>query len=210
MMNENTVPVNVHMDHAASEKTPKKNEKDDEIQPMPLGKMSKTELIQKAEELQAEAGKNYDLYVRSQAEIENLKKRSQKEKEEWIKFSNESLIKQLLPVMDNLEKAIAHSENDDSLLPLRQGVELTLRGLQDTLTKAGLEVIRAQGEPFDPCFHQAVYQKEDDSVEAGINLQELQKGYTLNQRLIRPAMVVVSRGKPGNTYDIEENPEGEG
>lgn len=203
MMTKNTVPVNAPMDRTLPEKTPAENERDDEIQPMSLGKMSKTELIQKAEEFQAEAGKNYDLYLRSQAEIDNLKKRSQKEKEEWIKFSNESLIKQLLPVMDNLEKAIAHSENENSLLPLRQGIELTLKGLQDTLTKAGLEIIRAQGEPFDPSYHQAVYEQEDDLVEAGINLQELQKGYTLNRRLIRPAMVVVSRGRPGNTNNIE-------
>ena len=81
---------------------------------------------------------------------------------------------------------------------LREGVELTLKGLKDTLVKSGLEQVKTEGEAFDPCFHEAVSQQEDKSVEAGMVLYELQKGYILNQRLIRPAMVVVSKGKPDN------------
>jgi molecular chaperone GrpE len=100
--------------------------------------------------------------------------------------------------MDNLEKAISHSHNENSLDALREGVELTLKGLRDTLVKAGMEQVKAEGEAFDPCFHAAVSEQEDNSVEAGMILHELQKGYILNQRLIRPAMVVVSKGKPGN------------
>jgi molecular chaperone GrpE len=158
-------------------------------------KMSKNELLEKVKELQEVSEKNYDLYLRSQAEIENMKKRNRKEKEDWLKYSNETLIKQILPIMDSLEKAISHSNNEKALHALREGVELTLKELQNALSKAGLEEIKAKGEPFDPSFHEAVSQIQDDHVEAGRVVQEVQRGYTLNKRLIRPAMVVVSKGK---------------
>jgi molecular chaperone GrpE len=155
--------------------------------------MSKEDLIEKVKQLEDLSAKNFDLYVRSQAEIENMKKRFQRDREEWIKFSNESLIKEILPSVDNLEKAIAHSRDEKSLDALREGVELTLKGLKNALDKAGVEEVKAVGEPFDPNFHEAVCQQQDDRVESGTVLQEFQKGYLLNQRLIRPAMVVVSK-----------------
>jgi molecular chaperone GrpE len=157
--------------------------------------MSKDELLQKVKELRELSEKNHDLYLRSQAEMENMKKRLRKEKEDWLKYSNETLIKQILPIVDSLEKAISHSNNEKALHALREGVELTLKGLQSALSKAGLEEIKAEGQPFDPSFHEAVSQIEDNDVEAGRVVQEIQKGYTLNKRLIRPAMVVVSKGK---------------
>jgi molecular chaperone GrpE len=169
---------------------------DSKHEEIPLSKMTKTELVEKVKEIQECADQNFDRYLRSRAEIENLKKRSQREKTDLIKFSNETLIKQLLPVVDHLEKAIAHTdsaENEDSLEGLREGVELTLKGLMDTLKKAGLEEVKTAGASFDPNFHEAVSEQEDDSVEPGTVLQELQKGYILNERLIRPAMVIVSR-----------------
>ena len=158
-----------------------------------LEEMSKEDLIEKVTQLEELSAKNFDLYVRSQAEIENMKKRFQRDREEWIKFSNESLIKEILPSVDNLEKAIAHSRDEKSLDALREGVELTLKGLKNALDKAGVEEVKAVGEPFDPNFHEAVCQQQDDRVETGTVLQEFQKGYLLNQRLIRPAMVVVSK-----------------
>lgn len=164
----------------------------------PLEDMKKPELLEKARELQNSVEENLDLYMRSQAEIDNLKKRFQKEKEEWIKFSNESLIKQLLAVIDNLEKAISASQDENSLHSVREGVELTLKGLMDTLEKAGLEQVEAEGKPFDPGFHQAVSEQDDSSAAPGTVLQELQKGYILNQRLIRPAMVVVNKNRTEN------------
>jgi molecular chaperone GrpE len=103
------------------------------------------------------------------------------------------LIKQLLPLADNLEKAIDHSHNETSVNALREGVELTLKGLMDVLQKAGVETIEAVGGPFDPNFHEAVSEAADDRVETGTVIKELQKGYTLNQRLLRPSMVIVSR-----------------
>jgi molecular chaperone GrpE len=170
--------------------------------------MSKKELRQKIEEYKEESETNHDLYLRAKAETDNIIKRNKREKEEWIKYSNETLIKELLPVIDNLEKAIAHSNEDNSLQALKEGVELTLKGFMDTLTKAGVEPVKTAGETFDPCFHHAVSEQNDDKVEAGTVLNELQKGYTLNQRLIRPAMVVLSKGKEGSENNRENNSEG--
>lgn len=160
----------------------------------PLEKMTKSELLEKINELQEESEKNHDLYLRSEAEIDNIKKRNKKDKEEWVKYANEMLIREVLPVMDNLEMAISHSRNENSVQALREGVELTLKGLRDILGKSGLEEVKAEGEPFDPNYHHAVSEQADENVEAGIILQELQGGYTLNKRLIRPAMVIVSKG----------------
>jgi len=168
-------------------------ESDNEEHEIPLEKMTKRQLLNKVKEVQETADKNFDLYVRSQAEIDNSKKRFQRDKAELCKFSNESLIKKLLSVGDNLEKAVAHSENDNSLDALREGVELTLKGLMDTLEREGLESVKALDEPFDPNFHEAVSELKDNSVKPGTVIQELQKGYILNQRLIRPAMVIVSK-----------------
>ncbi|MBC8457157.1 MAG: nucleotide exchange factor GrpE [Deltaproteobacteria bacterium] len=182
-------------------------EKKDKAAEKSPGKMTKKEFLQEIKDLHEESKKNYDLYLRSQAEMENIKKRNKKEKEEWIRYSNENLIKQMLPVIDNLEKAISHSHNENPLDALREGVELTLKGLKDNLVKSGLEEVKAKGERFDPCFHQAVSEQEDEGVEAGIILHELQKGYTLYDRLLRPAMVVVSKANPGSTTTDHKTPE---
>jgi molecular chaperone GrpE len=171
-------------------------EKDDEAKEKAPEEMTKKELIQRVNELQEASRKHYDLYLRSEAEIENLRKRNKKEKEDWIRYANETLMKDILPVIDNLEMAISHGQNEDALQALKEGVELTLKGLKDTLEKSGLEEVKAEGEPFDPCYHHAVSEMEDQSTEPGIIVQELQKGYTLKQRLIRPAMVVVCKGGP--------------
>jgi len=159
----------------------------------PLEEMTKEELIGRIGAMQELADKNYDLYVRSQAEIENIRKRFQKDKQDLAKFANETIIKQLLPVADNLEKAIAHTTDENSLHALKEGVQLTLKGLLDTLEKNGVERVEALNQPFDPNFHEAVSEAENNDVEPGTVVNELQKGYTLNKRLIRPAMVVVSR-----------------
>lgn len=171
-------------------------EKHELIEEKLLEKMSEAELLQKIEEFREKAEKNYDLYVRAQADIENIIKRNKKEKEEWIKYSTETLIKDLLPVIDNLEKAISHSSDENALHALKEGVELTLKGLKDTLAKSGLDEVVSIGKPFDPNFHHAVLEQEDENSDPGTVINEFQKGYSLNQRLIRPAMVIVSKGGP--------------
>jgi len=200
-MNENNgeEAIKIEVTQIESETTDeeKPQEKKGADKEKPLEKMTKKELLQKIKDFQGESKNNYDLFLRSQAEMENIKKRNKKEKGEWIKYSNEILIKELLSVVDNLENALSHSQNENSLNALKEGVELTLKGLIDILKKSGLEEVKAESEHFDPCFHQAVTELENEDVEAGIITNELQKGYSLNQRLIRPAMVVVSKGKPG-------------
>ncbi len=169
-----------------------------------LEKMSKNDLLKKIEELKNRVDENYDKYLRTQAEIDNILKRNKKEKEEWIKYSNENLIKELLQVIDNLDNAISHSKEGNSFDALVEGVELTLKGLMCTLEKAGLKCVNAEGEEFDPCFHHAVMQENDEKIEYGKILRELQKGYTLNERLIRPSMVVISSGSAERQEDNKE------
>jgi molecular chaperone GrpE len=177
------------------EENPRKEEEsqDQEEEEIPLTKMTKAQLVEKVEKVQEASDKNLDLYVRSQAEIDNLKKRYQKERQDLAKFANESLIKQLLPVVDNLEKAITHSQDEDSIEAIREGVDLTLKGLMDILQKSGVETVEAIGEQFDPNFHEAVSEMADDGMKPGTVIKDLQKGYILNQRLIRPSMVIVSK-----------------
>jgi len=170
-----------------------------------LEKLAKEELLEKVRELQKESEKNHDLYLRSQAEMENMKKRNKKEKEDYLRFANENLIKEMLPVLDNLGKALSHSDDENNVHALKEGIRLTLKGLKDTLSKSGLEEVKALGEPFDPCFHEAVLEMDDPKAKPGIVLTELQKGYTLNTRLIRPAMVVVNRQKSSHEPDQGKN-----
>jgi molecular chaperone GrpE len=160
---------------------------------IPLSDMTKKQLIEKISEVQASADTNMDSYLRSQAEMENMKKRFQKDKQDLVKFGNETLTKQLLPVADNLEMALDHSKDENSIEALREGVDLTLKGLLNVLEKAGVELVEAVGATFDPNFHEAVSEQEDDRAEPGTVLKELQKGYLLNKRLIRPAMVIVNK-----------------
>jgi molecular chaperone GrpE len=172
-----------------------------------LDTLTHEELLERARELQKESEKNYDLYLRSQAEMDNLRKRVKKEKEDYLKFAKESLIKEMLPVLDNLEKALSHSKHENTVHALKEGIHLTLKGLKDTLAKSGLEEVKALGEPFDPCFHEAVSEMDDPKAKPGVVLTELQKGYTLNTRLIRPAMVVVNRQRGSHKTDQDENSE---
>jgi len=137
--------------------------------------------------------------------MENLKKRNRKEREDYFRFANESLIKDMLAVLDNLATALSHSDSENNVHALKEGIRLTLKGLKDTLSKSGLEEVKALGEPFDPCFHEAVSEMDDPKAKPGTVITELQKGYTLNTRLIRPAMVVVNRRKSSREPDQGEN-----
>ncbi|MFP3928926.1 MAG: nucleotide exchange factor GrpE, partial [Desulfobacteraceae bacterium] len=161
-----------------------------------LEELSREELVEVVRVLTEKAEKNFELYLRTQAEMENMKRRHQREKEEWRRFATEKLIKEILPAVDNLEKAVGHSKESDSRESLKEGVELTLKGLKEALERVGLSEIKAEGEHFDPNYHEAISMQEHPEKESGKVLQELQKGYTLNERLIRPAMVVVCSGGP--------------
>jgi len=156
--------------------------------------MTKQELLEKLKDTEKKSQENYDLYMRTYAEMENIKKRGIREREDLARYANESLIKEILPVIDNLQKAISHAQNDKNPSGLVEGVELTLDGLMKTLEKAGLKEVEAEGKPFDPNLHEAISTQIDDKVAPGHVIMELQKGYVLNGRLIRPSMVVISEG----------------
>jgi molecular chaperone GrpE len=153
----------------------------------------------KLEAKEKEARDNYDRFLRLSAEFENFKKRLEKEKNDAYKFATENLIKELLPVLDNLERAIDHGETQSDSQGLLAGVELTLKGLHAALEKFGVAPVDASGKEFDPNLHEAVMVQEDARQPGGTVLNQLQKGYLLHTRLIRPAMVVVSKKpEPGS------------
>jgi molecular chaperone GrpE len=202
---EDIVKIDVSQEGSAEKEDIKIPEEEKIPDTRPLDRLTKTELLKIAKELKEKSEKDYDRFLRAQAECDNIIKRNKKEKEEWIKYSNETLIKELLPVIDNLERAVSHATDTNSVDALREGIELTLRGLKDALAKSGLEEVKAMGKQFDPYLHHAVSTREDTEVEAGMVLDELQKGYTLNKRLIRPAMVVLSKGGSGGEKDYKED-----
>lgn len=149
--------------------------------------------LEKAEE---EAKENFNRFLRVSAEFENYKKRTTREMTEFRKYANESIIKELLPVLDNLERAIASSsEEKDAEVCIIEGVEMTHKEILKIFGKFNVMPVEAIGQPFDPNFHQAVMQEESDEYPENTVLRELQKGYLMHDRLIRPAMVVVSAPK---------------
>ncbi|HBO83409.1 MAG: nucleotide exchange factor GrpE [Deltaproteobacteria bacterium GWC2_42_11] len=136
---------------------------------------------------------NYNRFLMAVADLDNYKKRSEKEKEELINFANERLIKELIGVVDNIERAFGHINTDVDVAALRDGIRLTLDQFLSILKKFGLEQVSAIGENFDPCRHEAICQEERGDCEPGTVIREYQKGYYLKDRLIRPSMVVISK-----------------
>lgn len=152
------------------------------------------ELQSMLEEKEREARENYDRYLRSAAELENHKKRTARQMDEFRKYANDSLIMELLTVVDNLERAIASSRSDDhSNVKVVEGVQMTLDEILKILDKFGVKPIAALEQTFDPAFHQAVMQEENGDFPPQTVIKELQKGYLLHGRLLRPSMVVVSK-----------------
>ena len=139
-----------------------------------------------------ESAGNWDKFLRERADLENYRKRVQKEKEEILKYGNESFILEVLPALDNMERAISHA-SEEGLSAIIEGVKITLSMLLGTLKKFGVtQVETPPGTPFDPALHQAMAQVETADQEPGTVVAEFQKGYTLNERLLRPAMVSVA------------------
>jgi molecular chaperone GrpE len=148
-------------------------------------------------EKEAKAKTNYDLFLRERAELENFKRRMQREKSEALRFANEPLLRDLLPVVDNLERATIHAQGGGNEQPLLEGVTLVLRSFLDVLEKHGVTRMTAKGEPFDPSKHDAVAQVESSEVAANTVLDEHASGYSLHDRLLRAAMVSVSKAPAG-------------
>jgi len=151
------------------------------------------ELKKKLEEKEKEAKENYDRLLRTAADFENYKKRAAREKEDWTKFANEDLIRVILPFIDNLERAVNHAQKIVDTGVLVEGVQLTLQQLLQALNKFGLSSFESIGKPFDPAMHEAMLVVETDKHEPNQVVEEFQKGYLLNDRLLRPATVSVSK-----------------
>ncbi len=170
-----------------------------------------TKLRASLEAKEQEAKENYNRYLRQAAELENFRKRANREKDEAIRFANEALIKDLLPVVDNLERAVAHSREGGNGKRLLEGVEMVLRGFFDVLAKHGVMPISALGQPFDPGKHEAMAQIESETCKPNTVVEEHHKGYLMRDRLLRPALVSVakapeSQGKKNNDSEVENEP----
>jgi molecular chaperone GrpE len=157
------------------------------------------EIQEELEIAKQEAKENFDRFLRVSAEFENYKKRSAREMDDFRKFANQSLIKEILAVVDNLERALNSTNNHESSDQcMADGVNLTLKDILKILKNFNVKSIESVGQPFDPNFHQAMMQEETDSYPEKTVISELQKGYMIHDRLLRPAMVVVAAAKTKN------------
>ena len=145
------------------------------------------------EKLETDLQAARDAELRAQADAVNVQRRAQTEVEKARKFALERFLGELLPVVDNLERALAAGGDSDAAKPIIEGVELTLKSFTDALGKNGVEAIDPTGEPFDPQTAQAMTMVENPDVEPNTVTAVMQKGYSLNGRLLRPAMVIVSK-----------------
>jgi molecular chaperone GrpE len=158
------------------------------------GEAEELSLEQLVAKLQDDVAAAEDAALRAQADAQNVKRRAEQEVERARKFALERFTGDLLPVVDNLERALESTSGDDEALkPIAEGVELTLKSFLDVMGKYQVAVVDPQGEPFDPDYHQAVSMVENNEVEPNTVIAVMQKGYTLNGRLVRAAMVMVSK-----------------
>ena len=161
------------------------------------------QLQQELDSSRAEARRNHELYLRTLADMDNLRKRSQREKEDLAKFSNETILREILPVIDNLERAVEHAVEDKTVDGLLEGVQMTLAQFSKVLEKFNVVPVEAMGKAFDPAHHQAMGQIETEDYPANAVAQEMQKGYLLNDRLLRPSMVMIAKAPA--VPEVEEN-----
>ncbi|HTQ07232.1 MAG TPA: nucleotide exchange factor GrpE [Polyangiaceae bacterium] len=145
---------------------------------------------------QAEAARLKDQLLRLAADFDNFKKRSRKEVEDLGKIARENVLRELLPVFDNLERATSHASGATDVKALTDGISMVTRQFLDTLGKLGIERVPALGLPFDPAVHEAVQHLETTEYAPGTVAMELQAGYRMGDRVIRPAMVVVAKPAP--------------
>lgn len=188
------IRIEVKGEEAGKEKSHPDNQKakepaEERKEPTPLEKLQ-----QQLDAKTREAAENRDKWLRLRAEFENFKKRMQKEKADLMKFSNENLLKSILPILDNLERAIDHGKEAKENTSLLEGVKITLKQFLNTLERFGVKPLSAMGEVFDPEKHEAVSQQESDQEPSRV-ISEVEKGYVFHDRLLRPARVIVSKEK---------------
>ncbi|MSQ47398.1 MAG: nucleotide exchange factor GrpE [Deltaproteobacteria bacterium] len=147
----------------------------------------------RVQEKEAEAKANYDLFLRERADLENFKRRMQRDKAEALRFANEPVIRDLLPILDNLERAVSHAQGASNSQSLVEGVSLVLRSFLDMVEKHGVSRVSAKGQLFDPAKHEAMAQVENTEVAPNTVVDEYAPAYLLHDRLLRPALVVVAK-----------------
>lgn len=150
-------------------------------------------LSQEIENLKQKADDNLNKAIRAQAELDNVLKRTSRDIENAHKYALEKFVTELLPVLDSLELGISATDNVEDIASLREGMDLTLKKFVDTLEKFGVEIINPQDQKFNPELHEAVSMQELENAEPGSVISVMQKGYSLNGRLVRPAMVMVAK-----------------
>jgi len=201
MSEKKTIKVNTDSEEAESSKIePESTPPDEQIIKGEENRIA--ELEAKLEAKEKEAGETYDRFLRASAEFDNFKKRSSREMEEFRKFANQSLIKEMLSVVDNLELAMNSTNNHKAIdKDLLQGLEMTHKEILKVFEKFNVKPIDAKGQPFDPAFHEAVMQEETSDSPKNTVTNELQKGYMIHDRLLRPSMVVVAKPKENDESD---------
>ncbi|CAN5726421.1 nucleotide exchange factor GrpE [soil metagenome] len=168
---------------------------DAEETPPTSGQAAPAEPVDPLAEAKAEAARFKEQWMRSAADFDNFRKRSRKELEDTRKAGREELLKDLLPVFDNLERAMTSAERATEVKPVAEGLKLVLRQFTDTLGRSGITKVPTMGLSFDPSMHEAIQQVESDEVAPGTVLAEVQPGYLQGERLVRAAMVVVAKPK---------------
>jgi molecular chaperone GrpE len=170
----------------------------DEYSPTPSGDAAPTETQNQEDlltQLQGDLERFRDLALRSQADFENFRKRAAREKDDARKFANADFLERLIPIIDNFELGLTAAKGSGQGSAILTGMEMVARQLNDFLTQSGVEPIAAEGEKFDPNLHEAVAQEASATVPEGQILRQMRKGFKLRDRLLRPAAVVVSKGR---------------
>jgi molecular chaperone GrpE len=169
------------------------NEASEQTEEIPAQEEQQDPMEQKVAELEGKLEEADNRYLRLQADFDNFRRRSRIELEASAKYRAQNIITDLLPAIDNFERALKMDVDNEQAKSLKQGVEMVYRSLLDALKNEGVEVIEAVGKEFDPHLHQAVMQAEDENYGPNIVVEEFQKGYMLKDRIIRPAMVKVNQ-----------------
>ncbi|MDR1617086.1 MAG: nucleotide exchange factor GrpE [Syntrophomonadaceae bacterium] len=148
--------------------------------------------LKELDDLKTSAGNSYEQYLRTLAEAENNKKRAAREREEYIKYANIALVKKIIPIMDDLERALKLSQEKNDFEQFYKGVEMISKGLSEAVKSEGVEAIAAQGQEFNPEFHEPLIIEANSELASNMVVEELQRGYIMHGRVVRPSLVKVS------------------
>ncbi|HOJ51284.1 MAG TPA: nucleotide exchange factor GrpE [Syntrophales bacterium] len=161
-------------------------------------------LRERLAEKEKEAAENYDRYLRAMAELDNFRKRTAREKEELVRFGNENLLRDILPLIDNLDRALAHAEASENFAAFKDGLLMVRDQFMRTLEKHGLSCIECVSKEFDPNYHEALFQVDSPHHNHNQVVEELEKGYLLHGKLLRPAKVSVCKKTESSADNCEQ------